>query len=177
MLTVEGEDLRASAGVVRAALFSILGPAVIGCRLVDLFAGAGSLGIEGLSRGAEQATFVELRRERAALITANCEMLGYADRGEVVLADAVGWVRRFPVRLLGCSLVLLDPPYAAPGPEAGLRALEELGLLAAREQGWDPVVVLEHHRQQPVPEWAGALNCVRTARYGTTLLSFYRRPR
>ncbi len=174
---MESGDLRASAGVVRGALYNILGPQVFGASLVDLFAGAGSLGIEALSRGAARVTFVEVRADRAGLISANCEILGYKDQVQVVVGEAVGWIRRSAAVLLAAFVVLLDPPYLDPGPASGLQALSELGRLAESEAGWDPVVVFEHHRDLAVPEQAGALNCVRTARYGTSLLSFYRRSR
>ena len=54
-----GTDTRPTADRVREALFSILGDRVHGARVLDLFAGSGALGIEALSRGAAEATFVD----------------------------------------------------------------------------------------------------------------------
>ncbi|HUY56665.1 MAG TPA: RsmD family RNA methyltransferase [Candidatus Micrarchaeaceae archaeon] len=175
LLTEAAPDLRATTGLARAACFNILGEVVVGARVLDLCAGAGSLGLEALSRGASFATFVEVGRQRSQLIDANLARLGWAGRAEVVVADAISWLRHRQEELITCRLVLLDPPYRESGPQLTLQALGLLGAAAEAPGGWDPWVVAEHHRDLSVPPAAGALNCVRTARYGTTVLSFYRR--
>ncbi|MGH7609423.1 MAG: RsmD family RNA methyltransferase [Candidatus Dormibacteria bacterium] len=175
--TETGTDLRPTTGLVRKACFDILGQAVLEVRAVDLFAGSGSLGLEALSRGASQVTFVEVRRNRAARIAANLAQLGWEDRGRVVPGDALSWLRQRREDLLLATLVLLDPPYLAPGPELGLAALRLLGEASQVAAEWQPTVVAEHHRSLLVPSQAGALNCVRSSRYGSTVLSFYRRSR
>jgi len=148
----------------------------VGAQVADLCAGAGSLGLEALSRGASFVTFVELGRHRATVIEANLASLGWSDRAAVVVGDARTWIRRQAEALRGCRLVLLDPPYREQGPQLCLEALQLLGAAAAASAAWDPWVVAEHQRDLSVPAQVGALNCVRTARYGTTVLSFYRRP-
>jgi 16S rRNA (guanine966-N2)-methyltransferase len=175
LLTVSGDGLRASTGLVRAACFNILAAEVEGALVVDLFAGAGSLGLESLSRGATRTTFVELRRARAQLISANLESLGWTSRAQVVVGDALAWIRGRPSDLGESRLVLMDPPYEDVGPQLCLDAIRLVGEVAAGLAAWNPVVVVEHHRDLSVPDQAGALNCVRTAKYGTTVLSFYRR--
>jgi 16S rRNA (guanine966-N2)-methyltransferase len=104
-----GTDTRPTGDRVREALFSILGERARDARVLDLFAGSGALGIEALSRGAMEATFVDKSAPAIRAITANLEALG-AD-ATVVRAEA----RRF---LGGASrsgrsydLVFLDPPY------------------------------------------------------------------
>ena len=176
ILTEVASDLRATTGLARAACFNILGERVVGATVADLFAGAGSLGLEALSRGAAFATFVEVGSRRARLIEANLESLAWSERARVVVGDALSWIRRDREQLVASQLLLLDPPYQGLGPQLCLDAVKLLGKVAAASAGWDPVVVVEHHRDLSVPDRAGALNCVRTARYGTTVLSFYRRP-
>jgi 16S rRNA (guanine(966)-N(2))-methyltransferase RsmD len=104
-----GVDTRPTADRTREALFSILGARVEGARVLDLFAGSGALGIEALSRGAAEATFVDNSAPAIRAIGANLEALG----ADAVVARAE--VRRF---LGGASrsarqydLVFLDPPY------------------------------------------------------------------
>ncbi|HEY6537849.1 MAG TPA: RsmD family RNA methyltransferase [Candidatus Dormibacteraeota bacterium] len=175
LLTEPGAGMRATTGLVRAACFNILGEQVLGAEVVDLFAGVGSLGLEALSRGAALVTFVEVQRGRARVIEANLANLGWEDRGRVVVADALHWIRVGEASLLQSRLLLLDPPYQDQGPQLCLDALGLLGKVAAAQAGWDPRIVAEHHRDLSVPAQVGALNCVRTARYGTSVLSFYRR--
>lgn len=173
-MTLSGRSMRASTGLVRAACFNILGERVQGASVLDLFGGIGSLGLEALSRGAASATFVELRRERAAVISENARILGYEAITQVVTADVIAWLDANRARAHEFDIVLMDPPYLESGPTICLRALERLGAMAAPPGGWSPLVVVEHHRQLQLPEVAGDLARVRESQYGMTTLSFYR---
>ena len=83
--------VRPTADRVREAWMSILGAALPGARVLDLFAGSGALGLEALSRGALRAEFVELGAASLAALTANIEALGVAGavRGPPGRRDAV----------------------------------------------------------------------------------------
>src|SRR3954467_833486 len=70
-LLVPRRGVRPTMDRVKAAIFSSLGEAIIGARVLDLFAGSGALGIEALSRGATSAIFVEHDRESAEAIAKN----------------------------------------------------------------------------------------------------------
>ena len=102
-----GRDTRPTSDRVREALFSIVGD-VEGAHVLDLFAGSGALGIEALSRGAARATFVEKDRRAAEVIRANLATLG--EEGDVVVRDALAWLRAAPAGT-AFGLVLIDPPY------------------------------------------------------------------
>ncbi len=102
-----GVRTRPTADRVRESLFSILGD-IAGLRVLDLFAGSGALGIEALSRGAASAVFVERDRAAAALVQANLDALGLADRGRVVRLDVLRWLEAgSPV-----DVAFADPPYS-----------------------------------------------------------------
>ena len=174
LVTVTGRNMRASTGLVRAACFNILGEMVQGADILDLFGGIGSLGLEALSRGAASATFVELRRDRAAVISENASILGYGPLARVVTGDAIAWLGANQTTVPEFQVILMDPPYLEAGPTTCLRALEILGVIAGRSPQWRAVVVVEHHRQLQVPEVVGSLTRVRESQYGMTTLSFYR---
>ena len=78
---------------VKESLFDILAARVVGANLLDLFAGAGSVGIEALSRGARAATFVELDRDALHAIHANLETTRLTDRARVVRLDVFKFIR------------------------------------------------------------------------------------
>jgi 16S rRNA (guanine966-N2)-methyltransferase len=103
---------RPTSDLVRESLFNILGEAVEGLLVVDLFAGTGALGLEALSRGAERAIFIERNRENAALIRRNIATLRYEDRAQVVVADAYRWAKSFEAAEGEPIVVFIDPPYA-----------------------------------------------------------------
>ena len=108
---------------VREALFSTLGDLVPGARVLDLFAGTGSLGLEALSRGAAGVRFVERDRGAAALLERNVELLRVAEAARVVVGDALersSWTEAEVEAEVegegegageGYELVFLDPPY------------------------------------------------------------------
>src|SRR6202040_2963897 len=88
-----GGSPRPPTSLVREALFNIIGDSIRGARVLDLFAGAGTLGIEALSRGAARATFVERDRACANIVAENLAATGFAQQGDVVSADAIEWLR------------------------------------------------------------------------------------
>jgi 16S rRNA (guanine966-N2)-methyltransferase len=94
---------------VREALFSILGP-VEGLRVLDLYAGSGALGIEALSRGAQEATFVDSHAAAVSAVRANLERVG-SGRGSVFRADVGSFLRGAARHGDLWDLVLCDPPY------------------------------------------------------------------
>lgn len=99
-----GGDLRPTSDKVREALFSVLGD-VGGARVLDLYCGTGALGLEALSRGAAESTFVDTR---TATVARNLQALAPGARASLVRKDA----RAF---LAGCGerydLIFCDPPY------------------------------------------------------------------
>ena len=91
---------------VKAAIFSSLGDTVIGARVLDLFAGAGGLGIEALSRGAASAVFVESNRQAARAIEGN--LASSRLEGKVRVQEVFGFLRHAAGEF---DLIFADPPY------------------------------------------------------------------
>ena len=94
---------------VREAMFQALGPWLPDGRLLDLFAGSGSLGLEALSRGAREVVFVERDAKVVALIRENVLELGLQERAEVRAGDALSsysWHGE-----AWADVILFDPPY------------------------------------------------------------------
>ena len=166
------EGLRPTSDKLRETLFNVLAPRVGGARVLDGFAGTGALGIEALSRGAAQVTFIERDARAQALIAENLALCGIAegyaiiraslDRGLVTLRSGPGFAP--------FDIVLLDPPY----DQAAVTMLETLtgadSVLAP-----DGLVVLEHARRQPAPGSAGRLVLTRRLVSGDSALAFYQR--
>jgi 16S rRNA (guanine966-N2)-methyltransferase len=166
ILTPPGLKLRPTRAMVREALFNILGAEIVGGEIVDVFAGAGSVGFEALSRGAAHATFVESSGPALRLVAETAARLHCVERMTLVGVDATAWLRRRPPEVVGARLCFVDAPYR---DDQVLTVLTLLGDLAA------PLVVCEHHRDRRMPASLGALRAVRTARYGLTSLTFFRR--
>ena len=80
-------DTRPTTDKVKESLFNIIQFEIEGRRVLDLFGGTGQLGIEALSRGADHCTFVDMRKEAAALIRENLRLAGLSERSRVVQGD------------------------------------------------------------------------------------------
>jgi 16S rRNA (guanine966-N2)-methyltransferase len=157
----EGATTRPTGDRVREAVFNSLHSlgAVEGATVLDLYAGSGALGIEALSRGAADATFVDSDRRSVAAIRANLEATGLGDRATVVRADAASVLSRAGSEGRRWDVALLDPPYSFDGWAT---------LLA--EVPADLVVVESDRHVEPPPGWG----VVRERRYGGTLVAVLR---
>jgi len=160
-----GEKVRPTSDKVKQALFNILVDRVPGSVFLDLFAGAGGVGIEALSRGAERVVFVDGDRGSLDVVKHNVEQAGFAARAEPVLAKAESFLKK---RSGPYDIVFLDPPYTMEILPL-LQLVAGSGLLKT-----DAVVIAEHFRKQPSPGTAGALTLDREVRYGDTVLAFYK---
>jgi len=158
-------NIRPTQGVVKEAIFNIVGPEIADARVVDLFAGSGALGIEALSRGAAHVTFVDREPRGLAILRQNLDALGFKDRARVIRADAARWLEGSPDEIRGADLVFLDPPY---GDEVLDRVLKAL------DQGpGQPTVVAEYSRRQTLPALA-RLRIERERKYGDTMVAVLR---
>ena len=167
---IRSSAIRPTSDRVREALFSALGAAVPGARVLDLYAGSGALGIEALSRGAAGAVFVDSDRQAVGAIHANLALTGTEDRASVVRSPVSGFLAagRAAGRQDLFDLVFLDPPYAQGPPVKDLEALVAGGVLDAG--AW---VVLET-RGPDAPAPVEGLEVVSRRRYGDTTLVFLR---
>ena len=172
--SLNGPALRPTSDRLRETLFDVLGKEVAGSRFLDLFAGTGAIGIEALSRGAEETVFVENHGPAAALIRRNLASLAIQKGATVLAVDAlrgIGVLASRNATISGFNYVFLDPPYAAANQYA--RVLESLGYRNLLAPGG--VVIAEHRRSFDLPEQAGAFERYRLLQQGDAALSFYRR--
>jgi len=164
-----GSLTRPTLGRVRESLFSILAADVIGAHVLDLFAGSGALGLEALSRGAKECTFVEQARPALEALRANIAKLGYEDRCKVLPADAYRWLEfqktsgwpRF-------TLVFSDPPYLRGD---ALRSLEAVSRHLPLEL--NSTVVIQSSTREELPDEVPRLRRYRVEKYGDTNIHFY----
>lgn len=135
LVNAKGGGTRSATDRVRETLFAILEGRCAGAAVLDLFAGAGTLGIEALSRGAARATFVERAPEALAALRRNLAATGYEARAEVVRSEVLVFLGR-PAGPF--DLVFCDPPFADVAllgqvlAHAGLRAAAPEALVVAR---------------------------------------------
>jgi 16S rRNA (guanine966-N2)-methyltransferase len=155
---------------VREAVFSMLGTCTQGARVLDLFAGSGSLGLEALSRGASQAVFVDYAREPVRIIKENLDMLGMLERGVIVKVEVLDYLRKTLLPEQPFDLIFIDPPYRIDLKyrQEMLKKLVAGGFLAP-----SAVVVIEAPLRSASPESPAGLVFKERRKYGETAVDVY----
>ncbi|HBR61709.1 MAG TPA: 16S rRNA (guanine(966)-N(2))-methyltransferase RsmD [Rhodobacteraceae bacterium] len=157
--------LRPTTDRVRESLFNVLaggrfGDAISGISALDLFAGTGALGLEALSRGAADVTFVDDGKAALKLIRRNVALCNAQETTTILRRDA----RRLGPRPIDpFGLVFLDPPYGMGWGEAAFASAQAGGWIAS-----DALVVWEENTAITIPE---ACELLDTRRYGDTTIS------
>jgi 16S rRNA (guanine(966)-N(2))-methyltransferase RsmD len=165
LLAPRGWKVRPTSDRVREAIFSALGGAVVGARVLDLYCGTGALAIEALSRGAAEAVLVD-RDTRPAL--GNVESLELSGRAELIRSDAQRWLaaRSGDESSPRFDLVFVDAPYRLAD-----RVGQELDTQLPRLLDEEGRVVVESGARRPLR--VESLERLRQRRYGSTDVSFY----
>jgi len=162
------DGVRPTSDRVRESLFARLGD-VSECRVLDLYAGTGALGIEALSRGAEHLVAVDRSARSLKTLKRNVAQLDLAEQVEIVHSDARGALRRLAARGPCFELAFLDPPYDTGDLAEGLQGLVEAGVMVG-----GGVVVVESAKRHPVAPVEGlVLEDERI--YGDTVVSWWLR--
>ncbi|NOK63477.1 MAG: 16S rRNA (guanine(966)-N(2))-methyltransferase RsmD [Chloroflexi bacterium AL-N1] len=174
--SAKGHKLKAPKGMgtrpmldrVKEALFSVLeGYNAIHGRVLDLYAGTGSLGIECLSRGAEWTDFVERSSQVCRIIQDNLQHTRLQDRAQVVQLS----VERFLATVQPdqkYAIITMDPPYADPAIHDTIRKVAELGLL-----DHEGILIVGHSPRVDLEDTYGQLKRIKYRRLGDSCFSIY----
>lgn len=163
-LRVPPSGTRPMTGRARESIFSILQFELVGARVLDLFAGSGSLGLEALSRGAADAVFVDMGRRACDAISKNIDTVGLG--GSLVCTPV-----EHALATVGGSfdIVFVDPPYADDDDDV-------LAVLAGVDRILATTGVIVVHRQESasaeVPDFLTSRD---ERRYGDARVSLYER--
>ena len=160
---LQGMDTRPTTDKVKESLFNIIQFEIEGRRVLDLFGGTGQLGIEALSRGADHCTFVDMRKEAAALIRENLRLTGLSERSRVVQGDALSFLSSCGEKF---DVILLDPPYHTELLEKSVERITEFDIL--REHG---IIICESAAERELPALPPPYERGREYRYGKIRLT------
>ena len=162
----QGVQTRPTADRVREAIFNVLAPHIAEARVLDLFAGTGALGLEALSRGAQEAVFIEQNKRTFAILQKNIIKTGFNAQCQTYLGDC----RQMVASLSGAfDIVFLDPPYNRGWLGMTIPALMKTGLLATYT-----VLVVETAAKNEEIFPAEGLILKKRSVYGDTAVLYYR---
>lgn len=168
-----GLATRPTSDRLRETLFNVLAPQIQGARFLDLYAGSGAVGLEALSRGAAQVTFVEREPKAVVALRSNIERLKIPAGFRIQARTVTAYIKSKPLETF--DLVFLDPPYEE-GAEYSA-TLWALGAGASNLLTEGAVVIAEHRRKQPLEVQYENLERTRVLEQGDAALSFYRTAR
>ncbi|BAM23049.1 conserved hypothetical protein [Streptococcus intermedius JTH08] len=163
--TLAGKTTRPTTDKVKGAIFNMIGPYFDGGRVLDLYAGSGSLAIEAISRGMASAILVEKDRRAQAIINQNLKMTREEERFELLKMEA----NQSLERIIGhFDLVLLDPPYAKEQIVTDIEKMAERELLSN-----DALIVCETDKSVDLPEEIAGLGIWKQKIYGISKVTVY----
>lgn len=149
---------------IRNAIFNKIGSEVEGARVLDAFAGSGSLAFESLSRGASSAVLIERDRVAQNIIANNVKKLGAEEKVKLVKAPVASWMNTYDGELF--DVIFADPPYHDPQLST---AMKLTGLLKP-----NGLMVLSYPGRGEVPAELGVV-VVDNRSYGEANIAFYRK--
>lgn len=163
--TLAGKTTRPTTDKVKGAIFNMIGPYFDGGRVLDLYAGSGSLAIEAISRGMASAILVEKDRRAQAIINQNLKMTREEERFELLKMEANQSLERITGHF---DLVLLDPPYAKEQIITDIEKMAERELLSN-----DVLIVCETDKSVDLPEEIAGLGIWKQKIYGISKVTVY----
>jgi 16S rRNA (guanine(966)-N(2))-methyltransferase RsmD len=154
---------------IKTSVFDILTPVIEDAICLDLFAGTGGLGLEAISRGAKDATFVEQDKLACEMLQKNITRAKFEDQSIVIR-------ERVEEFLINCekiySIVFLDPPF--PLPRKSKLAVLTKSAKACIVGGY---IIFRHEETERFPteinSSKGALKQVLSKKYGISIVDFY----
>ena len=161
----DGLDTRPTSDMTKGAVFSILQMMIENSEFLDLFAGSGQMGIEAISRGAENAVFVDLNNDAISVIKGNLSKTGFTDKARVIKGEYTSLLASTNDRF---DIAFLDPPYH-------IGILEKALGLVTNVMSEHGIIVCEHPTDVKVPEMIGDFALERQRKYSKIIISIYRK--
>ena len=155
---------------VKKSCFDILKGELEQKRVLDLFAGSGSLGIEAISRGARQAVFTDSSPKSIAVIRKNLSSFAINDKSKTYVKKALAAIKGFAAKNEQFDIIFLDPPYYKGMLRKALQALEEYDIVAP--SGY---LVCFCYRKDEILEQSDKFTVVVEKKYGQTIILIYKK--
>jgi 16S rRNA (guanine966-N2)-methyltransferase len=166
LLCPSGITVRPTADAAKETTFNLLGDRVEGSRVIDLFAGAGVLGIEALSRGAHDVDFVERGRTALKYLAKNLDRVGVDGGARILRGDVFAWIAKLHSMSTLYDLAFVDPPYGVGLVARTLHAESESGLVVG-----GGILVVRHHSKEGVAPLGARYELESERRFGDTLVT------
>lgn len=163
----EGLNTRPTADRIKESLFNIIAPYLREANFLDLFSGSGAIGIEALSRGAENVVFVDSSKESYEVIKKNISSAKFLEKSQVYNADCLCILDTLANKNLCFDIIFMDPPYSKKLIEPILNKIKDKNLLKC-----NGIIICEQHIDDEIPTILGLKN-YRVKEYKITKMVFF----
>ena len=160
---LQGMETRPTTDKVKESLFNVIQFDIPGRKVLDLFGGTGQLGIEALSRGAAQCTFIDQRRDAVKLIRENLGECRLAEQARVIQGDSLAFLSSCREKF---DVIFLDPPYHTDLMDRALELVTKIDILS--ENG---IIICETMAQRELPPLEAPYEWGKDYRYGQIKLT------
>lgn len=167
--------IRPTSDLIRKSVFDSLGEGIEGVDFVDLFAGSGAMGLEAISRGAKNVTFVEKEPKNISVIEENLVLLELplAEREDryfdVKKLDVFAAIKEFAVEKKEFDIIFVDPPYDRELARKTLKTLCAYDIVKPTS-----LVIFQHEKNEALPQEQGPFAIIRQRKFGASYLTVYK---
>ena len=167
----KGDKVRPTEDRIKESLFNILGHIRTHVRVLDIFAGTGSIAIEFLSRGAKEAYLVDIDRDSIKAIKDNLKHTKLEDRAQVMNLDAFIALDRFESEDISFHYIYIDPPFNVDGiVDRTIKSISDKDIL--EDEG---LIIVEHEKDLLLEEELYGFKKVDSRNYGYKTIDFYKK--
>jgi 16S rRNA (guanine966-N2)-methyltransferase len=165
LTSFKADHIRPTTDFVKETIFNIIAFHLEESRVLDLFSGTGSLGLEALSRGAKHVHFVDLQPKSIGILKSNLAKLKITDDYQITKNDVIKFLKS---RVSDEDIILIDPPFT--------EKMADKVMLTLADHINDSVkfVIIESVKNEPIADSYGILSLWRRKNYGDKLLSVYK---
>jgi 16S rRNA (guanine966-N2)-methyltransferase len=157
--------VRPTSDRVKESIFNVLRGEVAQKRILDLFAGAGTLGIEALSRGAKSVTFVDASRQSINVLKKNLRELDLESKATILRLDGIKALSKLKEEF---DMIFADPPYLKGFTQRIIDSIAHSTRL--KKKG---IFILEHHKKETFLLPEEKLSVLKRKKFGDTVVTFF----
>ncbi len=161
--TRKTKSVRPTQDRIKEAIFSMLISYIKNSKVLDLFAGFGSLGLEAVSRGAYHTTFVEINKKNASIISENISLCNFEKYTNLVIDDVFSFLKNNKNKY---DLIFMDPPYEKNLNDKVIKNILKLPS-TIKDEG---LIIVEHSKKEKV-NGTDKLKVIKNRNYGNTTIT------
>ncbi len=168
LVSFQADHIRPTTDRVKESLFNMIQGYVEEAKVLDLFSGTGNLGLEALSRGAQQVVFVEKNRKSIEILKKNLQKLKITEGFQIITTDVIDYLQSYKGEPF--DVILADPPFTEEMAHEVMEAADQSEVF-----GEHSVMTIESARREKILEDYPHLTRYNHREFGDKILSFFKK--